>query len=82
VSWPFAFFIKPKTKKPPDCSSGFSIAPKQSLDFFDGFEHLENRLAGADEKTFVVFAEATALKRVAAIAFAFSSHDLLRGQFR
>jgi hypothetical protein len=81
VSWQY-FSRQPKTKKPPDCSSGFSITPKKALGFFDGFEHLENRLAGADEKTFVVFAKATALKRVAAIAFAFSSHDLLRGQFR
>jgi hypothetical protein len=62
-----------KKQKPPDFSGGFvrSLVDLTSLDLLDRLEHLENRLVGADEKTLVVFAQATAFKRVATGAFTF-----------
>jgi hypothetical protein len=68
--------VPQKTKKPPDFSSGFLLRLSR-LDLLDRLEHLENRLVGADEKTLIVFTEATTLKRVAAGAFTFC-HALLQ----
>ena len=52
-------------------------------DLLDLFQHLENGLARAHEKTLIVLAQATTLKRVATGALLFSSHDLpLRNELR
>ena len=60
--------------------SGFvnscSTNSTKNLDFLDRLKHLERRLVGADEKTFVVFAQAFTLQRIAASAFLFSCHDI------
>jgi hypothetical protein len=65
-----------KTKKPQTIAAFLRNESNNRLDLFDGFKHLENRLVRADKKALVVFAEATALKRVATGAFTFSCHDV------
>jgi hypothetical protein len=65
-----------KTKKPRTNAAFLRDESSDRLDLLDSFKHLENRLVGADKKALVVFAEATALKRVATGAFTFSCHDV------
>jgi hypothetical protein len=65
-----------QTKTPQQMPRRFCGLAWARSDLLDRFQHLENRLVRADEKTLVVLAEATALKRVATIAFAFSCHDV------
>jgi hypothetical protein len=70
-------------KKPLKFSGFFFCSPDLGSDLLDLLQHLEHRLGRAHEKTLVILAQTTTLKRVATGAFTFSSHDLpLKNELR
>jgi len=63
-------------KKKPLNFSGFFFCVLTESDLLDLLQHLEYGFGRTHEKTLVILAQTTTLKRVAAGAFTFSSHDL------